>query len=153
MNWTQIKKEYITSNDSLRMLSEKHRVSLSTIKDRSHTEGWVESRRQFRRKSTEKLIEKESDKDSDCRVQIYSIAVIVLDKINELIKSYPNCNVRLREITGALKDVKDILDLKSELDIEEQNARIAVLESRTSGATEDKEITVRFEGLAQEWAG
>lgn len=150
MDWTRIKKEYITSNASLRMLAEKHRVSLSTAKDRCHTEGWVESRRQFRRKTTEKLIETESERESKYRMLVYSIAETMLQSISKLIDD-PDCALKPREITGALKDLKDILDIRSADDLKEQRARIAKLEKEMTDTAEETKITVKFDGLPEGW--
>ena len=58
----------------------------------------------------------------------------------------------LRELTAALKDLKEVQMLRSELDRREQEARIAALEDKSKPA-EDGGIVVRFEGGMEEYSG
>lgn len=57
----------------------------------------------------------------------------------------------LRELTAALKDLKEVQMLRSELDQREQAARIASLEDKNK-PTEDGGITVRFEGTMEDYS-
>lgn len=58
----------------------------------------------------------------------------------------------LRELTAALRDLKEVQMLRSEMDQREQAARIASLEEKSKPA-EDGGITVRFEGGMEEFSG
>ncbi|MBP3413020.1 MAG: hypothetical protein J6K89_07130 [Oscillospiraceae bacterium] len=50
-----------------------------------------------------------------------------------------------KQITAALKDIKDVQMLRSELDIREQAARVAMLEAKGAEDTDDKGIEIAFE--------
>lgn len=58
----------------------------------------------------------------------------------------------LRELTAALRDLKEVQMLRSELDQREQAARIAALEGKDKPA-EDGGIVVRFEGGMEDLSG
>ena len=58
---------------------------------------------------------------------------------------------RLKQIAAVLKELKEIRYPKTELDLQEQRARIAKLEREGSTETEaDGELLVRFVGEAEE---
>jgi hypothetical protein len=48
----------------------------------------------------------------------------------------------LKSLSGTIKDIKDIQNIKTQLDIEEQKARIAILRKQAEADT-DKNDTVR----------
>lgn len=59
----------------------------------------------------------------------------------------------LRGITGALKDLKDVLSLKSDADLEEQKARIAKLRKEVEDETPDTKTEISFsDGNVKEWS-
>lgn len=58
----------------------------------------------------------------------------------------------LRELTAALRDLKEVQMLRSELDQREQAARIAALEYKNKPA-DDGGIVVRFEGGMEDFSG
>ena len=58
----------------------------------------------------------------------------------------------LRQLTAALKDLKEIQMLRSELDRQEQEARIAKMQREADGEDDDNEIQVVITGKAKEYA-
>ena len=58
----------------------------------------------------------------------------------------------LKQIAAALKDIKEVKMLKSELDKQEQKARIAKLQREAEGEDDDNEIQVIITGKAKEYA-
>ena len=58
----------------------------------------------------------------------------------------------LKQIASALKDIKEVKMLRSELDRQEQEARIANLRRQAEGEDEDNEIQVVITGKAKEYA-
>jgi hypothetical protein len=58
----------------------------------------------------------------------------------------------LKQITGALKDIKEIQSLKTDRDIREQEARIRNLEKQAEADDTSTEVTIKFEGNTSEWA-
>ena len=57
----------------------------------------------------------------------------------------------LKQLTGVLKDLKEVLVLRSDGDTREQEARIAKLQRDLSPETE-KSFTVLLEGVCQDYA-
>lgn len=53
---------------------------------------------------------------------------------------------RLKQITAILKELKELRFPKTELDLQEQRARIAKLEKESLGEKEEGTLQVRFEG-------
>jgi hypothetical protein len=58
----------------------------------------------------------------------------------------------LKQIASAMKDIKEVKMLKSELDRQEQEARIAKLQREADGEDDDNEIQVVITGKAKEYA-
>ena len=58
----------------------------------------------------------------------------------------------LKSLSGAIKDIKDIQHIKSQLDIEEQKARIAILKKQAeSGDVDMNEVNVTIGGGEESW--
>ena len=58
----------------------------------------------------------------------------------------------LRQITGALKDIKEIQMIRSEADLREQEARIANLRRQSEADQETNDITVTILGDLNEYS-
>ena len=153
-DWQELKKEYITSRISLRALAKKHNVPYSTISHHGMAEGWVNARSLTEVKTESKTIEKASDIASEAKALLYETAMEMIRQLNALAKdgAYDG-NLKPRDVTGAMKDCRDILDLKSDIDIEEQRARIDKLRREAQEEkNEPKSITVTIEGGGEGWA-
>ena len=86
------------------------------------------------------ILEEEEIKYLESIVERVTLDEMVLDKYT------------LKQITGALKDIKDIQALKSPLDIREQRARIAKLEKEANESNDaPTDITIRIEGGDESW--
>lgn len=59
----------------------------------------------------------------------------------------------LKQIAAALKDIKEVQMLKSELDRQEQEARIANLQRQSAGDNRNEGITVEIVGEAGDYCG
>lgn len=128
VDWNDIKIEYITGTMSYRELSKKHGVPLNSLYHHGKTEGWVELRRHHR----DNLVSKACEKDTDYRNTLYDLALRVARQLDEMTNNISVTNlaaagIKPRDITGAIKDLEDILHVKSAADAEEQAARIAKL--------------------------
>jgi hypothetical protein len=154
-DWTQIKTEYITdSNSSYRKLAQKHGVPFSTLKRRAKDEEWTRLREQAEHEVTTKTINKDIDKKVDRATRLMNVTDKLLIKIEEAVEELSTEGIdrsTLRQISGALKDIKDIQGIKSDRDIREQEARIRNLEKAAAddGKTPSS-ITITIEG-AEEW--
>ena len=152
MDWKRIKAEYIAGGTSYRKLAEKYGVSFNTLKTRAREEQWYELRQQKDHRTTTKIVETLSDNDAKKAVDIIDVADKLLDKIEELADTLVVDTQSLKQLTSALKDLKEIKGYKSEADMREQEARIDKL--RREAEREDDtpaEIEVVFKAGAEAW--
>lgn len=180
-DWQKIKTEYITTDISLRKLAQKYGVRYATVQDRSKKEGWITLRDQHRTSTVSKAMTKVSNKQADKLARIEGITDKLLMKLEQAIEELDLEIIKkktkledeglevttevmeareggivdragLRHLTAALKDLKEIQMLKSELDRKEQEARIAKLQKEAEGEDDDNEIQVVITGKAKEYA-
>lgn len=141
MKWQKIKAEYIAGGTSYRKLAEKYGVSFNTLKTRAKEEQWYELRQQKDHKTTTKIVESLSDKDAEEAVDIIDVADKLLGKISEFVEAIPldlmASSQAMKQLTSALKDIKEIKGIKSEADMREQDARIKKLQMEASIREED----------------
>ncbi len=153
IDWSKLKAEYISGGTSYRKLTEKYKVPLSTLKRVAKNEGWVELRTQAENKSNTEIIKKVSKKNSKNAEKILQATTKLLDKIISSIEEKKNLSGQeIKQYTSALKDLRDIIGLKPEADMIEQEARIANLKKQLEDDT-CSNITIKIEGGAEEWQG
>lgn len=173
-DWQQIKTEYITTDTSYRKLAKKHGLRYATLQARAKEEKWTELRDQHRARTVSKTLTKISNKQADKLARIEGITDKLLNKLEkaideldlEVIKKKVKVDdgltetttesmevavggivdrAGLRQLTAALKDLKEIQMLRSELDRQEQEARIAKLQAdaqRNNNDDDDDETGV-----------
>ena len=156
-DWIKIRKEYITDErTSYRTLAQKYGVSYVAIGKRARAEGWKQQRDECVRKSLTKYVESASTRNAERLNRLQNVADKLIDKVEEVINRSDFdvivTNSLLRQMSGALKDIKDVQNLKSDLDIKEQEARIKNLERQTQSADEVNEIKVTITGEADEYS-
>ena len=146
-DWKAIKAEYIRGGTSYKKLCDKYGVSFSSLRNQAEKEKWTELKAKAQHKSNMKLVEKVSDETSGKNTKIIDVADKLLDKLNQVLDSMGELNTRsLKDITSALKDLKDIKGFKSAIDLKEQEARIAKLEKEAQAESkQDNEIKVTIE--------
>lgn len=119
-DWGAIKNEYITGKESLTKLSEKHKVPLRTIKDRSRKEKWVEARKNFRTDTAQKASQKTMKKEAKRLAKLRDVAEDVADLIGEDVEKLkelhrkrksitPDDVKMIKDLTAALKNIADIM--------------------------------------------
>ena len=155
-DWQKIKTEYITTDTSYRKLAQKYEVRYATLQARAKEEKWTELRDRHRTSTVSKTLSKISNKQATKMARIESITDKLLSKLEkavdeldlEIVKKKVKVDdgltetttetmeaveggivdrAGLRQLTAALKDLKEIQMLKSELDRQEQEARIEKL--------------------------
>ena len=152
MDWKRIKAEYIAGGTSYRKLAEKYGVSFNTLKRRAKEEQWYELRGQKEHKTTTKIVESLSDKDAEKAVDIIDVADKLLGKLSELMETMVVDTQSFKQLTSALKDLKEIKGYKSDADMREQEARINKL--RKEAEREDdttNEIEIVFKAGEEAW--
>ena len=152
-DWQAIKTEYITTDTSYRKLAQKYGVNITNIAKRASAEGWVEARKQYTNKTQLKTLEKISNQKANRAAKMQTVADKLLNKIEAMVDSgRPMDTKAIRALTAAVKDLKEIQSIKSDLDEQEQRARIANLQKQTQ-KDEDQAgvIEVVFAAGPEEW--
>lgn len=147
MDWKQIKAEYIAGGTSYRKLCDKYGVALTTLQRIAKREDWTGLRQRAVDKADAKLTDEIGRRNAERSVKIIDVADKLLEKISETIDKMDTIDSQsLKHFTSALKDIKDIKGFKSDLDLREQEARIAKLqreaEADSDGAEEIKVVIV-----------
>lgn len=124
VDWNKLKAEYIAGGTSYRKLAEKHGVSFNTLKTIAIREKWTDLRQQTDNNTTTRIVESVIEENAKHTVGIYDVADKLLDKIAEMINQEGLTTQNLKHLTSAIKDIKDVKGIKSDIDLKEQNARI-----------------------------
>lgn len=152
VDWKKIRAEYIRGGTSYRSLAEKYGVSFSSVKRKALQEKWTDLRRKSEQKSTTRIIESVAKSEAK-RVDMFeTIADMLLEEIKKTIEAGGLTASRYRDVTGALKDLKDIKGLKSELDMKEQIARIEKLRKEAQTEEQRKDINVVMENSLEDYS-
>ena len=145
MVWQKIKAEYIAGGISYRKLAEKHGVSFNTLKDIAVREGWNNLKQQAHNRATTKMVDVVSDKNAKIDDKYFRLVDKLMSKAEETIENLDVWSVTaIKEMSTALKYLKECKGVKSEADMREQEARIAKLQKEAQEETQDKDITIVF---------
>lgn len=158
-DWKQIKEEYTAGGVTYRELAEKHGVPLHALAQNGLNENWVGIRRQ-RKKGEDEEREAEELRENVCSeakedapegaasagseevVACSDRSAEILDAADKLLfrltllAEAATAAQSIKQLSSALKDIKEITGYKTELDRREQTARIQKLE-RESRRDED----------------
>ena len=154
VDYSKLKKEYLRGNISYRELAKKYGVPFGTLRKVAAKEQWTQLRTQARTKADTKIIDAISEKEAQNAVDIVDVANKLLGKISEIVDEIVLDTQSMKQLTSALKDLKDIKGIKSEADMREQEARIAKLraEAEKDDTNINKEIKVTFDGDIDEYS-
>ena len=154
-DWQAIKTEYITTDTSYRKLAQKYGVNVTNIAKKASSEGWVEQRKQYANETQSKTLAKISQQEANRAAKIHSVADKLLLKIEAMVESGEPLDTKgIRALTAAVKDLKEIQSVRSELDRQEQEARIANLRKNAEKDDDDTDngvIEVVFAAGPEEW--
>ena len=138
-DWQAIKTEYITTQTSYRKLAQKYGVSRVQIGNVGRDEKWVELRRQHLDNTVTKTIAAVEDAQADRAKKMQTVADKLLNKIEAMVDGERLDTKAIRALTAAVKDLKEIQSIKSDLDEKEQRARIANLQKQADKTEDNKE--------------
>ena len=139
-DWQAIKTEYITTETSYRKLAQKYGIHYKVISERGKDEKWVELRSQHRDKTLTKTLDKISQQEANRAAKIHSVADKLLMKIEAMVESEEPLDTKgIRALTAAVKDLKEIQSVRTDLDRQEQEARIANLRKQADKEDDNKE--------------
>ena len=167
--WSSIRADFLANGIPYPQLAEKYSVSLSTLKKRAASEKWMDAREKVvngtyleptRKKepAPEPEPELEPIGEDDVAVLIdlkreryqkfMEITDAMMDRISAALTSPEVVSpYSLKMLASALRDLREMQGLnKTELDLEEQRARIAKLKSeiKTPETMESQSIVVEF---------
>jgi hypothetical protein len=156
VDWKKLRAEYIAGGTSYRKLADKHHVPLGTLKRIAHDENWVGLREQCNAKAVSKIIEIESDKQANRMQRLLDVSDKLLQAVEDAVDSFMVGELTLdksalKQLSGTIKDIKEIQSIKTELDIEEQKARIANLKRQAAAEEKSEGITIVM-GEAEEYS-
>lgn len=158
VDWLKLKAEYITDEEmSYRKLAKKHGVSESTLYKRAKSESWHEAKLKHRQTTVAKAVAV-VEKDQEKRLsRLLIVTDKLLDKIERLVENLSEGDLivdkkGLKDLTGAIKDIKDIQSVKSKIDLQEQQARIDKLRKDAEKEEKDTEIKVVIGGDLEEYS-
>ena len=152
-DWQAIKTEYITTQTSYRKLAEKYGVSRVQIGNVGREEKWVELRRQHLDNTVTKTVAAIENAQANRAKRMQTVADKILNRIEAMVDcERPLDTKAIRALTAAVKDLKEIQSIKSDLDEKEQKARIANLEKQANKEdTQANSIEVVFLAGEDEW--
>jgi hypothetical protein len=153
VDWNKIKAEYIAGGTSYRKLCDKYSVPFGTLKEHARREKWTELKEKARHKADTKFANIIGEKQAKHSVKINDVADKLLDKIVCLLdeSEFVDSQV-IKQCTSALKDIKDIKGIKSDIDLREQEARIDKLRKDAMAENTDTEIEVTMGEEADKYA-
>lgn len=157
MDWKKLKAEYIAGGISYRKLAEKHNVPFHTLRKVAAKEKWRELRDETSAKAATKIVEIESTKQADRMKRLLDVSDKLLAAVEDAVEQFQAGELMLekgalKSLSGTIKDIKDIQNLKTELDIEEQKARIAILKKQAMAEEDSRDIIVRIGSDVEEYA-
>lgn len=129
MDWTAARDEYIQGGVTYRQLAAKYNVPLRTLGKRAKAEDWVGLRQQVVDKSATLAADAAAQARADMATRIYDSAGLMLDKVLDALQD-ARTPKDIRALTAAVKDIREIVGIKSAGDQAEQEARIAALRSK-----------------------
>ena len=151
-DWSAIKIEYISNpNTSYRKLGEKYGVHFTNIAKKAKEENWQQERIQYANTTLTNTLDALTNDKVDRAVRIQSVAEKLLGKIETLIE-YTESPQSIRQLTAAVKDIKEIQMIKSDADLREQEARIANLRKQGEKEADTANVVeVIFAAGPEEW--
>ena len=139
-DWKKIKAEYITTDTSYRKLAQKYGLAESTIYARGGKEHWVEQKEQHQSRTVAKTLDALSNKEVDRAARLMTVADKLLKKVEQAVDhdDYLSANA-IKNLSDALKNIRETQMIRSEQDIREQEARITKLQKEAQKEDNQKE--------------
>ncbi len=157
MDQNPMKTQYVQGRDSYRTIAEQYGLSLSQVSRMAKEQDWVAERRRFRQDQTVTepsftQEEREEETPSFDRLQrLLCLSDRLLDVVEQAVnrlrvEEILSEKTAIKTLAGAIKDIKSIQSVSTELDFEEQRARIAKLNRQGKEEIDTTEIRVTLLG-------
>ena len=146
-DWKKIEAEYITTDTSYRKLADKYGVDQATIARRAKKHDWVSKRQHHADKTQAKILTADTQKKVDRTARLMTVADKLLKKVEQAVdhEELMSANA-IKNLSDALKNIRETQMIRSEADMREQEARIKNLEKQAQVEETDKEIKVTIVG-------
>ena len=146
-DWKKIEAEYITTDTSYRKLADKYGVDQATIARRAKKHDWVSKRQHHADKTQAKILTADTQRKVDRTARLMTVADKLLKKVEQAVdhEELMSANA-IKNLSDALKNIRETQMIRSEADMREQEARIRNLEKQAQVEETDKEITVTIVG-------
>ena len=139
-DWQKIKTEYITTDTSYRKLAQKYGVDQATIARRAKKEDWVSNRQHHADKTQAKILTADTKNKADRAARLMNVADKLLRKVEQAVdQEGPISAGAIKNLSDALKNIRETQMIRSEQDIREQEARIAKLQKEVQKEDSNKE--------------
>ena len=152
-DWAKIRREYIKGGTSYRKLAAKYGIPRSNIERKGREEKWSDLKSQANCRSMAKTVDAVSDLNADVDSNVHDAALDLLAAFRKSVKGEKDMSAaQLKDYGAALKSIQTVLtNGPTELDIREQEARIANLrrQADSSGGADTAKLIV--EGLPEEF--
>ena len=152
-DWAKIEAEYITTDTSYRKLADKYNVDQATIARKAKKEDWVSKRQQHISTTQAKVLAADAQQKVDRASRLKNVADKLLDRVEDIVEYDQHLTASaIKNLSDALKNIKEAQMIRTTEDIEEQQARIAKLKKEVQDDDKSKTITVTLEGDLSRYA-
>ena len=154
IDWKTIETEYVTTDISHRQLAEKYGIGRSRLSQYASKEKWSEKRDQHRVKTVSKAVNAIGTKQAEMAAKLYGVGGLLLDRVNLLLEDNPELladTSSMKDVSVVLKNLKDLMSVKSDADRREQEARIEKLRKEAERDDVGHAPTLVVEGLPEEF--
>lgn len=139
-DWKKIEAEYITTETSYRKLAQKYGMNQATIAQKAKAEDWVGKRKQQASTAQALILEKDINKKVDRATRLKTVADKLLDRVENIVAQDDHLTAAaIKNLSDALKNIKEAQMIRTQEDIEEQKARIAKLQKEAQREDIQKE--------------
>lgn len=146
----KIKSEFISGKKTLQEAADEYKVPYSTLTKKSHEGKWKELRKECGKKTEKRVVEATAERTARDIERFYSIGNKLLDKAETMIDDIIDTD-DLVKCSNAMSKIKDVLDLKSKADRDEQKARIEKLRKECEKDDASNLPTLEIKGLPEEF--
>lgn len=151
-DWNAMKIEYVTTNTSYRKIAKKYNVSAAQVANHAKDENWVNEKERYQNNTYTKTLSALTNEQVKRVARLRNISDKILNKIEAAIDTLTESDLQAyRQITSALKDIKEIQMLKYETDAVEQSTRIESLQNQMIQKDETDNMTITIKGWDDSW--
>lgn len=148
IDWNAIKTEYITTDTSYRKLAQKHGVHYNAVANRAKQEGWIAQRNQYCDSTVTKTVDAISNSQVDRATKLLSASDRLMEEFVAYMDRMEFTGFRgaqcMKQLSGVLKDLKEVQMIRPEADLREQEARTASLWRQADKDNASKDVVVEM---------